>query len=178
VFPALFGDGAARAVSVFYEHFAANHLKGLRTMPGAEALLDVLAEQGIPLAVVSNKKGDLLRREIAHLGWAGRFRAVVGGQDAAADKPDPAPVYLAVAQANLVSVRDVWLVGDTDTDMHTAIAAGCIPVLVGEGPTDPTLLVGARPALRCDDCIALEGFVRRRGVTICESNGIGGQSST
>jgi phosphoglycolate phosphatase len=135
-------------------------------MPGAEDLLDVLRERDVPLAVVSNKKGDLLRREIDCLGWTSRFSAIVGAQDAAADKPDPAPAHLALRTAGLSISGDIWFVGDTDIDMRTAVASGCYPVLVGPGPSDAALLEGAEPALRCHNCVDLVGFMRRHWRTI------------
>ncbi len=166
IFPKLFGDNWAHARTIFYEHFAQNHLAGLSIMPGAQQLLDMLADRRVTMAVVSNKKGDLLRREIEYLGWSGHFVSVVGAQDASADKPDPAPVHLALKGAGLTPSNDIWLVGDTDIDMRTAVAAGCYPVLIGPGPADEALLAGAPPALRCHNCGDLAGFVSRNWDTI------------
>jgi phosphoglycolate phosphatase len=167
IFPKLFGEGWQHARSIFYDHLAQNHLAGLSVMPGARELLDTFVEKGVMLAVVSNKKGDLLRREIAYLGWADKFFRVVGAQDAVADKPDPAPVFKALEGTGIVPGDDVWLVGDTDTDMRAALAAGCWPVLVGPGPADPELLSEAQPALRCHNCGDLTAIVRRNWNTIC-----------
>jgi phosphoglycolate phosphatase len=166
IFPQLFGDRWGHARGIFYDHFAQNHLAGITIMPGAPELLDALVERDVMLAVVSNKKGDLLRREIDYLGWTAKFARVVGAQDAAADKPDPAPARLALEGSGIAPGGDVWLVGDTDIDMRTAIAAGCLPVLVGPGPADPELLREAQPALRCHNCCDLTGFVRRNWDTI------------
>ncbi len=166
IFPKLFGDRAAHAREIFLAHFASIQLSGLSVMPGAEELLDVLGERGVPLAIVSNKNGDFLRREIDYLGWSGRFAAVIGAQDAAADKPDPAPIHLALKRAELPHSRHNWMVGDTDIDMRAAVAAGCYPVLIGPGPEDADLLKGAEPALRCHNCGDLAGFVRRQWHTI------------
>ncbi len=166
IFPELFGDNWEHARKIFYDHFVANHLAGLSLMPGADELLQVLREQDVPLAIVSNKQGDLLRREIAYLGWGERFVSVVGAQDAARDKPDPAPVHRALELAGFSVSPAVWLVGDTDIDMRAATAAGCVPILVGPGPDDPDLLKDATPALRCHNCGELAGFVRRSVNTI------------
>jgi phosphoglycolate phosphatase len=170
VFPRLFGSDWERARDIFYAHFAAHHLAGLRIMPGAEELLAALGEAGVPLAVVSNKKGDLLRREVAHLGWAGRFFGVVGAQDASADKPDPAPVHLVLKDAGIEAGPAVWVVGDTDIDMRAGLAAGCSAILVGPGPDDPDLLAGAEPSLRFQGCESLAGFVRAVGSTISQES--------
>ncbi len=166
IFPKLFGDDWPRARATFYRHFERNHLAGLRLMAGAEAVLDALGEQDVPLAVVSNKKGDLLRREIRHLGWSGRFGAVVGSLDAPADKPDPIPVRLALSLLGLETPVGVWLVGDTDVDMRAAHAAGCVPVLVGPGPSNADLLKEVEPAVRCHNCTGLAGLIRSLTSTI------------
>lgn len=165
-FPRLFGERWEPALDMFYAQFSTNHLAGLRIMPGVETLLDVLDAANVPLAIISNKKGDLLRREVAHLGWAQRFLSVIGGQDAPFDKPHPAPVHLALEAAGIAAGPAIWVVGDTDIDMRTGLAAGCTTILVGPGPHDPALLTGAEPALRFADCAALAGFVRSLGSTI------------
>jgi phosphoglycolate phosphatase len=169
IFPRLFGETWQQARALYYAHFERNHLDGLRLMEGAEALLGVLGALEIPLAIVSNKRGDILRREIGHLGWNDRFRAVVGSLDAAADKPDPASIRLALSKVGVDAGADVWLVGDTDVDMRAAAAAGCLPVLVGPGPSEPTLLEGVEVGIRYRNCTELAGIARRQWSTICHS---------
>ena len=166
VFPRLFGDGWQRARDIFYAHFQRNHLAGLRLMPGAEDLMDSLTACGVPLALVSNKAGDVLRREVEHLGWTRRFATIVGAQDAAADKPHPAPILLALENCELSAGSDIWLIGDTDVDMRAGRAAGCTCVLVGPGPSDPVLLEGAETEFRFDDCSMFAGFIRSAWKTI------------
>jgi phosphoglycolate phosphatase len=104
-------------------------------MPGAVAAIDAATRLG-PTAVVSNKQGGLLRAEAVHLGWATRFRALVGAGDAAADKPDPAPFVLALAACGVAAGPAVWYVGDTGVDMAGARAAGLTGVLVGDAAHD------------------------------------------
>jgi phosphoglycolate phosphatase len=168
-FPRMFGDDWMRARDLFYAHFEAHHLAWLRPLPGAEALLRALEERGVYQAIVSNKTGRFLRREVAHLGWERFFGQVVGAQDAAADKPAPDPVVMALAPAALAPVAlgetvDVWFVGDADIDMECAHVTGCRPVLVGAG-SDAGF--GAfPPAHRYDDCGALGSLVCRIGDTI------------
>ena len=89
-FPVMFGAEWERARDIFYDTLAERHLHHVRPMPGAAEALDAGAPW--PQGVVSNKAGRFLRAEVAHLGWAGHFRAVVGAGDASADKPDPAPI--------------------------------------------------------------------------------------
>ena len=166
VFPRLFGDNDRHARDIFYDHFNQNHLAGLRIMSGADELLDVLAEAKVPLALVSNKKSDFLRREVAHLGWEDRFGAIVGAGDAAKDKPDPAPIYLALKELQLEPGAAIWMVGDTDVDIRAGNAAGCTSILIGSISIDPMLFEGVEPALRCRNCSDLARFVRNERHTI------------
>jgi phosphoglycolate phosphatase len=133
-FPVLFGDRWEGARDVFQEALRRQHLDHVGPMAGVPEVL----EAGIPWpqGVVSNKMGAFLRREVAHLGWAGFFGAVVGAGDAAADKPDPAPLHLALAQLKLTADPSVWYIGDTALDMQAAKAAGVTAVLIGNADHD------------------------------------------
>jgi phosphoglycolate phosphatase len=150
-FPLLFGDRWTEAQRIFYERFEAAHLNTLRPVPGADAMLERLGAAGLYLGVVSNKRGDLLRRESAHLGWNRHFGRVVGAGDAAQDKPAVAPVDLALDGSGIGRGPDVWFVGDSPIDIDCARNAGCVAVLMG--PADLALdVVGeSLPDIRVDD---------------------------
>src|SRR5690606_4301404 len=150
-FPLLFGDRWTEAQRIFYERFEAAHLDALRPVPGADAMLERLGAAGLYLGVVSNKRGDLLRRESAHLGWNRHFGRVVGAGDAAQDKPAVAPVDLALDGSGIGRGPDVWFVGDSPIDIDCARNAGCVAVLMG--PADLALdVVGeSLPDIRVDD---------------------------
>jgi len=136
-FPEIFGRDWETAREIFYAEVRARHLAVLTPMPGAEAALRA-ASAVAPQGVVSNKQGPLLRAEAAHLGWAPLFGALVGAGDAAADKPDPAPLRMALAACGIApdAGADVWYVGDTALDMQAARAAGCAAVLLGDAAHD------------------------------------------
>jgi len=167
-FPELFGDRWEEARTIFYDHFAANHMKYLQPLPGAEALLKALHERGVYLAVVSNKTGRYLRREAEALDWTGYFGRLVGASDAATDKPAVAPVALALEPAGLAIAEldreQTWFVGDADIDMECAHAAQCLPVLVG-GKADSDFS-HYPPAIQFDSCLTLCDLVRGLGDTI------------
>lgn len=160
-FPALFGPRWPEAERIFYGSVRRNHLATLRPLPGIESLLPALQCRGIYLGVVSNKTGALLRAEAGHLGWDGYFARLVGAGDAAADKPDPAPVHLALGPDGPKAGPDVWFVGDTGVDMACAINAGCVPILVGRTPLGAEELERWPPRWRlgsCRDILSLAGF--------------------
>ncbi len=164
-FPAMFGPGWRRAADRLREAMLACHLDHLALLPGTGAAL--AAASAWPMAIVSNKEGALLRREVAHLGWLSRFGAVVGAGDAAADKPHPAPIWHALGIIRVNPGPDVWYVGDTGSDMQAARAAGCTAVLVGDAAHDGGIArleeTGAAPHLHCQDGLALAA--RLRGFT-------------
>jgi phosphoglycolate phosphatase len=134
-FPAIFGAEWERARDLFYAEVRARHLDVLKPMPGVAAMLEVAGAR-LPLGVVSNKQGPLLRAEATHLGWVERFGAVIGAGDAAADKPDAAPILLALKRMGRSVSPTVWYVGDTALDMQAARAAGCVAVLLGDAAHD------------------------------------------
>jgi phosphoglycolate phosphatase len=133
-FPVMFGDRWEQARTLFYDSLAGQHLDHLAPMPGAEALLQ--AGAAWPQGVVSNKAGDFLRREVTHLGWDRFFGPVIGAGDAEIDKPDPAPLHLALRQIGHKADGNLWYMGDTALDMQTARAAGATAVLIGDAAHD------------------------------------------
>ncbi len=158
-FPRHFGERWEEARQIYLDKFSAIHLDRLTVLPGRDELLQGLAGEGIYLGVVSNKTGALLRRETEELGWSALFGAIVGAGDAAADKPDAAPVLLALEPSGIGTGETVWLVGDTGIDIECARNACCVPVLLG-GEMPEEELVRSAPRLVFDDCSILFRFVQ------------------
>ena len=79
-FPVMFGAEWERARDIFYATLEEQHLHHVAPMPGAADAL--AAGRAWPQGVVSNKAGKFLRAEVAHLGWAPHFGAVIGAGDA------------------------------------------------------------------------------------------------
>jgi phosphoglycolate phosphatase len=135
-FPVMFGDRWEYARDLFYSTLTEEHLRHVAPMPGAEAAL--AAGMAWPQGVVSNKAGPFLRREVTHLGWDHFFGAdaIIGAGDAVIDKPDPAPVLLALERLGRAAHPSVWYMGDTALDMQAAHSAGVTAVLVGNAEHD------------------------------------------
>lgn len=159
-FPDMFGERWEDAREIFYRRFREVHLDMLAPLEGAEALLRLMAARGVYLGVVSNKLGEHLRREAAHLGWAPLFGGLVGATDAARDKPAPEPVALALSPGGLAPGEDVWFVGDTWIDLECARNAGCVGVLIRETGPGTGEFEGCEPALHFSDHAGLADLVR------------------
>ena len=158
-FPIHFGERWEEARQIYLDSFRAIHLDRLAALPGRGELLRSLAAEGIFLGVVSNKTGALLRLEAEQIGWSAFFGNVVGAGDASADKPDPAPVRLALAPSGIEPGTTVWFVGDTGVDMECAGNSGCLPVLLGGEPKSEELRKYA-PRLAFSDPAALFRFIQ------------------
>jgi phosphoglycolate phosphatase len=159
-FPALFGARWREAGEVFYRRFTERHMQALQPLPGAAALLEELHGSGIYLAIVSNKKGDYLRKEAAHLGWDRFFGRIVGAFDAPRDKPAVDPVHLALDGSGIPPGNSVWFAGDADIDLECALNAGCIPVLLREIAPQPGEFDSHAPAIHVNCCLELSKVLR------------------
>jgi phosphoglycolate phosphatase len=159
-FPEMFGERWEDARKIFYARFREIHLELLATCAGAGEAVAELADCGVYLGVVSNKSGEHLRREAAHLGWDRYFGRIVGATDAARDKPAVEPVRMALAGSGVELGPDVWFVGDTGIDMECARNACLFPVLVREAPPQPGEFDGNAPRLHFHSCSGLAALVR------------------
>jgi phosphoglycolate phosphatase len=160
----MFGERWLEARDIFYRGFSEVHLRTLRPMPGAAALLEALTASGIYLAVVSNKTGKFLRLEAAHLEWDSHFSRLIGATDAVKDKPAVEPVDLALAGSGISRGAAVWFVGDGAVDVECARNAGLTAILVGDNPTGDMaaeLAAQSQEIQWVSDCFSLAALVRR-----------------
>jgi phosphoglycolate phosphatase len=158
-FPLHFGPRWEEARRIYLDNFSAIHLERLSVLPGRGELLRGLASEDIYLGVVSNKTGALLRREVDKLGWSELFGAIIGAGDAEMDKPDVAPVRLALEPSGIAAGETVWFIGDTGVDIECARNSGCIPVLLG-GEMPEAELARCAPRLVLSDCFSLFRLIR------------------
>ena len=102
-----------------------------RLYPGVVVAVEGLRRAGYATAICTNKPEGLAVDLVKRLGIGGLFGALVGADTLPVRKPDPAPYHLAVAR---VGGGLSMLVGDTDTDRQTGLAAGVPVALVTFGP--------------------------------------------
>jgi phosphoglycolate phosphatase len=116
-----------------------------RLYPGISELLDGLTSKGVLLTILSNKPHAFVE-EIAHYffrQWG--FASTQGARPEVPRKPDP-EAALAICRNLGMSPEDFLYLGDTNTDMQTATAAGMFPVgaLWGFRPEEELREAGAR----------------------------------
>lgn len=129
---------ASALVKTLTEQFVRSYAvqgNGLSSLfDGAEECLDVLAAQNIPFAVCSNKPHEFCVSLLSDLGVADRFSAIQGSSDKLPKKPDPALLHRALQKMGIAPDKALY-VGDSETDVLTARAAGVTVVLVEGGYT-------------------------------------------
>lgn len=113
--------------------------------PGVAQLLEQLTRHGLPMAVLSNKPEEFTRRCVAEFLSQWNFSIVLGASEAFPPKPDPASARHIARTFGLPPDQFCYL-GDTPTDMRTAVAAGMFPVGVmwGFRPVNELRTAGAR----------------------------------
>lgn len=146
-------DDAEAAMMAIY----GTHMTVLTTlMPGALPALKKGQDDGHAIGLVTNKPFGLTRSIIDHLGIAGYFDVVIGGDFGLPPKPAPDLLLAALAQLNLTA-SDAIMVGDSVTDVTAARSAGIVCVAVEGGYSDrPAAALGAEHVIASlDDLPAL-----------------------
>ncbi len=131
-FPEIFGDNWQDAGEIYKKTYRSINLERLELLPSARELIDLITKKGILQFIVSNKIGLTLRKEAEKLKVDKDFFAIIGAQDSAYDKPDKAPLELALMGSDIDPKKDeIWFVGDTIADVECAYNSGCRPIVYG-----------------------------------------------
>jgi phosphoglycolate phosphatase len=107
---------------------------------GCLAALDVLAERGCTLAVVTNKIENFAVKLLKELGMADRFAVILGGDTLGSGRAKPAPDMIEEAirrcrEAGAPEGRFA-MIGDSSYDIRAAQAAGVPSVALSFGYND------------------------------------------
>ena len=90
-------------------------------------LLDALIGRQLKLTVLSNKPNEFTLLMVENLLAQWNFEVVLGQREGIPRKPDPAGMLEICLQLEIPAEAFLYL-GDTATDMKTAVSAGCFPV--------------------------------------------------
>ena len=106
-----------------------------RLYPGVNKALATFARAGWRQAVCTNKIEGLAKLLITKLGIAERFAFICGQDTFGIGKPDAAPLLKTIAASGGAKERAI-MVGDSETDIKTARAAGVPVIAVDFGYAD------------------------------------------
>jgi len=132
----------------FVDYYSRNIAVLTRPFPGLLAQLEQLRSAGATIAICTNKLEGLTWPLLHALGLERHFGAVTGRDTFPVCKPDPRHLLATIAKSGGSPTRAI-MVGDSNTDIKTAKAAG-IPVIgVTFGYTDVPVI-----ELGCDGVIS------------------------
>ena len=118
---------AARCADLMRAEYGRCWSRKSRPYPGVPEVLDELTRRAVPMAVLSNKPHGFTQLCVAKLLPRWKFAAALGLTADRPKKPHPAGA-LEIAAAMRLRPDEILYVGDTNTDMQTAVAAGMYPV--------------------------------------------------
>ncbi|WP_456385323.1 HAD family hydrolase [Desulfolithobacter sp.] len=116
-----------RMIQEFRDVYSRNWNVLSRPYPGIDDMLEELRQQGLLLAVLSNKPDDFTRHCVRELLGSHSFVSVLGHRPGVPRKPAPDGA-LEIAATMGLAPEDILYLGDTATDMETALRAGMTPV--------------------------------------------------
>jgi phosphoglycolate phosphatase len=119
----------------FLTHYGANIAAGSQAFPGAESAVRRLIAAGSNLGICTNKPEALSFKLMDALNLRRFFPVILGADSQPYRKPDPRHLLDTIAKLG-GDPRHAVLIGDSETDVKTARAAGIPVVLVSFGYTE------------------------------------------
>ena len=121
----------AQAESLFFAHYA-NNVAASQPFDGVVEGLQAIWSKNLKLACVTNKPEKFTLPLLKESGLADFFDLVVSGDSLPKKKPHPMQLQYICTQFDVLETESM-LVGDSNTDIAAAQAAGCFIVTVPYG---------------------------------------------
>ena len=116
-------ENVLRVRSLFVPYYNEHNADYSRPYPGVVELLHTLQEDGVKIAVASNKYHEATLKLVHHFFPDIRFTAIYGQREDVPIKPAPDIVYDILHDTG-ISTEQALYVGDSGVDMQTACNAG------------------------------------------------------
>ncbi len=126
-FPTIFAKNWHHARDFYYRSYE-NRISQLQKLDGFDVVMDFIQKNNVACAINSNKRHELLIKELKLLGVEKIFKMAVGAGFMPKDKPAADGVNYIKEQLNIA--KNICYVGDSNTDIICAKAAGVVSVLI------------------------------------------------
>lgn len=120
------GEKFEALFNAMMEEYGNNYLNKTYIYDGIPQLLNFLKNKGIKISILSNKADSITRKICSELFREQDFTVILGATDNFPRKPSP-DAALHIASVMDILPENIFYLGDTNTDMQTAIAAGFFP---------------------------------------------------
>lgn len=120
-------ETVSKSLAALRDEYGKRWADNTKPYPGIPELLSALQGRKIPMAVLSNKPDEFTQITVEKLLPSWSFQIVRGVTPSVPKKPDPAAAIDIARELQIPPCRFIYL-GDTNTDMQTACAAGMYAV--------------------------------------------------
>lgn len=127
VFTALLGDAEnAYQANVAFEEAYVNEIaeQGIAPIAGSLELFAALREKGIPVVLTTGFSRSTLKVLLTELHWFDLVDLTVTPEEAGRGRPHPDMLQFAAEKVNTTTPAFSLIVGDTESDMKSAVAFG------------------------------------------------------
>lgn len=124
---------------IFLEHYSSHCADKTYAYSGIMDVLKELKENGIKIAVVTNKAQEMADLVVGKI-FGNDFDLVLGQRVGVPCKPNPEMAYIAMKQLGFTE-GECAFVGDSGNDIITAVNSGCMPIGVLWGYRDENELL-------------------------------------
>ena len=152
-------DELNKALEVFKGKYNEILLDNAYVYDGIKEALDSLKEQGIKLAVVTNKPHQSAVKMVETLFGKNYFDVIIGAEESVPKKPDPYTTNLVLEKLDC-SPKEAIFFGDSDIDIYTAKNAGMPAVGCSWGFRSLDCLSSANPSAIIDSAKDIKNFFK------------------
>ena len=125
-------DLAADVITSMLAYSREYYCENSSLMHGVKDCLEGLKNRGIPMSICTNKDETVAQMVVSALDLNSYFYAIVGSRPNLVKKPDPSMLQIA-AEAINSPMETTMMIGDSEVDAATGIAASSISVIVRGG---------------------------------------------
>lgn len=117
-------DAVRALVAAFRDDYDTAGYRATSVYAGVTTMLEGLAQAGIALHIVTNKRIAATRLILDHLGWTPRFTGIYALDALQPPAPHKPALVADVLQRERIVAERSWMVGDSAEDRRAALANG------------------------------------------------------